>query len=69
MAKLLATELANKVATECLQCFGGYGYMEDYKIARFFRDSRIGTIGGGTSEVMREIIAKMIIDGQEYEEA
>ena len=69
MAKLLGTELANKVATECLQFFGGYGYMEDYKMARFFRDSRIGTIGGGTSEVMREIIAKMVIDGQEYDEA
>jgi len=69
MAKLLGTELANKVATECLQFFGGYGFMEDYKMARFFRDSRIGTIGGGTSEVMREIIAKMIIDGQEYDEA
>ncbi len=58
MAKLLSTELADKVMTECLQCFGGYGYMEEYKIARMFRDSRIGTIGGGTSEIMREIIAK-----------
>lgn len=69
MAKLLTTELANKVATECLQMFGGYGYMEDYKMARVFRDARIGTIGGGTSEVMREIISKMVIDGQEYQEA
>lgn len=68
MAKLLGTELYNKVATECLQFFGGYGYMEDYKIARVFRDARIGTIGAGTSEVMREIIAKMLIDGQEYTE-
>lgn len=69
MAKLLGTELCNKVADQCLQFFGGYGYMEDYKIARVFRDARIGTIGGGTSEIMREIIAKMIIDGQEYEES
>lgn len=67
MAKLLGTELCNKVATECLQFFGGYGFMEDYKMARVFRDARIGTIGAGTSEVMREIIAKMVIDGQEYE--
>lgn len=67
MAKLLGTELCNKVATECLQFFGGYGYMEDYKMARVFRDARIGTIGAGTSEVMREIISKMVIDGQEYE--
>ena len=66
MAKLLATELSNKVVDQCLQFFGGYGYMEDYKIARMFRDSRIGTIGGGTSEIMREIIAKMVIDDRSY---
>jgi alkylation response protein AidB-like acyl-CoA dehydrogenase len=69
MAKLLSTELANKVMTECLQFFGGYGYMEEYKIARMFRDSRIGTIGGGTSEIMREIIAKMVIDDKSYASA
>lgn len=69
MAKLLATELANKVATECLQFFGGYGYMEEYKMARAFRDTRVGTIGAGTSEVMREIISKMVIDGQAYEQS
>jgi hypothetical protein len=66
MAKLMSTELSDKVMTECLQCFGGYGYMEDYKIARMFRDSRLGTIGGGTSEIMRELLAKMIIDQVRY---
>lgn len=66
MAKLLATELSDKVAYQCLQSFGGYGYMEEYKIARMFRDSRIGTIGGGTSEIMREIIARMVIDDKNY---
>lgn len=66
MAKLLATQLADKVATECLQMFGGYGYMEDYPLARMFRDARLGQIGGGTSEIMCEIIAKMMIDGQGY---
>ncbi|WP_366888106.1 acyl-CoA dehydrogenase family protein [uncultured Aquimarina sp.] len=69
MAKLLATELSDKTMTQCLQSFGGYGYMEDFKIARMFRDSRIGTIGGGTSEIMREIIAKMVIDDVSYEQA
>lgn len=69
MAKLLATELSDKVMTQCLQMFGGYGYMEEYKIARMFRDSRIGTIGGGTSEIMREIIAKMVIDDKNYQSA
>lgn len=60
MAKLLATELSDKVMTECLQCYGGYGFMEDYPLARLFRDSRLGTIGGGTSEIMRELIAKFV---------
>ncbi|MCP4439948.1 MAG: acyl-CoA dehydrogenase [Aureispira sp.] len=66
MAKLMATELSDKVMTECLQCFGGYGFMEEYKIARMFRDSRLGTIGGGTSEIMCEIIAKMVMDDVNY---
>ena len=51
------------------QFFGGYGYMEEYKMARMFRDSRIGTIGGGTSEIMREIIAKMVIDDKSYQKS
>ncbi|MCO5249371.1 MAG: acyl-CoA dehydrogenase family protein [Chitinophagales bacterium] len=67
MSKLLSTELADKVAYQCLQFLGGYGYMEDYKMARAFRDTRLGTIGGGTSEIMREIISKMIIDDVSYQ--
>jgi hypothetical protein len=67
MSKLLSTELSDKVMYQCLQMFGGYGYMEDYKMARMFRDSRLGTIGGGTSEIMREIIAKMVIDTVAYQ--
>lgn len=66
IAKLLSTEFADKCMYQCLQNFGGYGYMEEYKIARAFRDARIGTIGGGTSEIMREIIAKMLIDDVSY---
>ena len=69
MAKFLATELSDKVMYQCLQHFGGYGFTEEFKIARMFRDSRIGTIGGGTSEIMREIISKMIIDEVSYEAA
>ncbi|MCB0513611.1 MAG: SCP2 sterol-binding domain-containing protein, partial [Bacteroidetes bacterium] len=69
ISKLLASELADKTAYQVLQFFGGYGYMEEYKIARAFRDSRIGTIGGGTSEIMREIIAKMVIDDTNYNRA
>jgi putative sterol carrier protein len=67
MVKYLATELSDKVAYQCLQMFGGYGYMEEYKMARFFRDSRLGTIGGGSSEIMLEIISKMVIDDIDYQ--
>ena len=63
MAKLLATELSKKTADECLQFFGGFGTVEEYPIERFFRDSRFGTIVAGTSEIMREVIAKAAIDG------
>lgn len=69
MVKLLTTELGKKAADVCLQYFGGYGYMEEYPIARYYRDARVGTIVGGTSEIMREILAKMVIDGISYESA
>jgi len=63
MAKLLATELAKRTADECLQFFGGYGTVEEFPMERFFRDARFGTIVAGTSEIMREVIAKSAIDG------
>ncbi|NJY63360.1 acyl-CoA dehydrogenase [Salinimicrobium sp. CDJ15-81-2] len=69
MSKLLSTRIADEVIYKCLQFLGGYGYMEDYPLARLSRDSRLGPIGGGTSEILREIIAKMIIDGKEYKPA
>jgi alkylation response protein AidB-like acyl-CoA dehydrogenase len=69
MSKLLSTKMADKVIYESLQMLGGYGYMEDYPLARLYRDSRLGPIGGGTSEILREIIAKMIIDKKEYKPA
>ena len=69
MAKLTATKMADKVIYECLQLLGGYGYMEDYPMARLLRDSRLGPIGGGTSEILKEIIAKIIIDKKDYKPA
>ncbi len=69
MSKLLSTKIADEVIYECLQFLGGYGYMEEYPLARLLRDSRLGPIGGGTSEILREIIAKMIIDKKEYKPA
>lgn len=58
MAKLYCGEVANRVMDRCLQFHGGMGYMEEYFIARAWRDTRLITIGGGTSEIMKEIIAK-----------
>jgi len=69
ISKLRSTKMADEVAYECLQFLGGYGYMEDYPMARLLRDSRLGPIGGGTSEILREIIAKMVIDKKEYRPA
>ena len=59
MAKLFCTETAVEISTRCLQVYGGYGYIEEYEIARSFRDTRLWTIGGGTSEIMKEIISKL----------
>jgi hypothetical protein len=69
MSKLISTRVADEVANECLQLLGGYGYIEEYPLARNLRDSRLGPIGGGTSEILREIIAKMVIDGKDYKPA
>ncbi|WP_295983572.1 acyl-CoA dehydrogenase family protein [uncultured Algibacter sp.] len=69
MSKLKSTKMADEVIYQCLQFLGGYGYMEEYPMARLLRDSRLGPIGGGTSEILREIIAKIIIDKKEYRPA
>jgi alkylation response protein AidB-like acyl-CoA dehydrogenase len=58
MAKWFATELAFTVADEALQAHGGYGYVMEYPIQRAWRDARLGPIGGGTTEVMKEIIGR-----------
>lgn len=69
MSKLLSTKMADEVIYDALQLLGGYGYMEEYPMARLLRDSRLGPIGGGTSEILKEIIAKMVIDGKQYKPA
>ncbi len=61
MAKLHTTELQGVVADECLQLFGGYGYMIEYRIAREYADARAQRIYGGTSEIMKEIISRELI--------
>ncbi len=58
MAKLYTSELSQKVAYDCMQIFGGFAYTTEYPIGRMWRDLRLNTIGAGTSEIMKEIIAK-----------
>jgi alkylation response protein AidB-like acyl-CoA dehydrogenase len=60
MAKWWTTELQNKVMDRCLQLHGGYGYMSEYPIAQAFVDSRVQTIYGGTTEIMKEIIGRSL---------
>jgi acyl-CoA dehydrogenase len=60
MCKAFCADVACEVADECLQIHGGYGYVEEYDIARFYRDIRLWKIGAGTTEVMYEIIAKRL---------
>ncbi len=60
-AKLITTELQGRVMDECLQFFGGWGYMWEYPIARAYADARMCRIGGGTAEVMRQIIANSLL--------
>jgi acyl-CoA dehydrogenase len=61
MVKLFTAEMVNRVAYGCVQLHGGYGYMREYPVERFARDARLMTIGGGTSEIMKDIIAKAIV--------
>ncbi len=61
MAKLFASETAVRVANEAVQIFGGYGYTKDFPAERFYRDAKLCTIGEGTSEIQRVVIARQII--------
>ncbi len=64
MAKLFASETANRIATKALQIHGGYGYIQEYNVERHFRDARITEIYEGTSEIMRLVIANNILKGK-----
>jgi acyl-CoA dehydrogenase len=61
MAKMLTTEMECKVIDDALQMFGGFGYMQEYPIARFYVDARVQRIYGGTTEIMKEIISRKIL--------
>jgi len=61
MAKLYASEVGVRVAEECVQIHGGYGYIKDYPAEKYWRDSKLCTIGEGTSEIQRTVIARQIL--------
>ena len=61
LCKLAASEMQGRVADKCLQLFGGYGYMREYKISRAFLDARVQRIYGGTSEIMKELISRDLV--------
>ena len=61
MAKVFASEMANKVAYKALQIHGGYGYIKEFPVERYYRDARVFTIYEGTSEIQRVVIANHVI--------
>ena len=63
MAKYYASEVAVKAATECVQIFGGYGYVKDFPAEKYYRDSKLCTIGEGTSEIQKLVISREILRG------
>mgnify|MGYP003965040613 CR=1 FL=1 len=63
MGKLFASETAMWVTTQAIQVHGGYGYIKEYDVERFFRDAKVLEIGEGTSEVQRIIISREILKG------
>ena len=67
IAKAFNCEESFNVINDALQIHGGWGYMEDYGIARSFRDIRLMTVGAGTTEIMHEIISKIVIDEVKHE--
>jgi alkylation response protein AidB-like acyl-CoA dehydrogenase len=63
MAKYYASEVAVRVATDAVQIFGGYGYTKDFPVEKFYRDSKLCTIGEGTSEIQKIVIAREALKG------
>ena len=64
MAKVFASEMANKVAYQALQIHGGYGYIKEFPVERYYRDARVFTLYEGTSEIQRQVIANHVIGRQ-----
>jgi alkylation response protein AidB-like acyl-CoA dehydrogenase len=65
MAKLFASEAAVPIANEALQIHGGYGFIKDYPVEKFYRDIKLCTIGEGTSEIQTLVIARQLLSPQD----
>jgi hypothetical protein len=61
MAKLFSSEVAVRIANEAVQIHGGYGFIKDYPVEKFYRDVKLCTIGEGTSEIQRLVIARQLL--------
>jgi len=64
MAKLFASEAAGRIANEAVQIHGGYGFIKDYPVEKFYRDVKLLTIGEGTSEIQKLVIARQLLKSQ-----
>ncbi len=61
MAKLFSSQVADRITSQCLELFGGYGYSKEYPAEKFYRDAKIGTIYEGTSNMQLQTIAKLLL--------
>ena len=61
MAKYFSSELAVKISSQAVQIFGGYGFVKDFPVEKFYRDSKLCTIGEGTSQIQKLVISKNIL--------
>jgi alkylation response protein AidB-like acyl-CoA dehydrogenase len=65
-AKVFNNEMSLRVTTEAVQLHGGFGFTDEYPVSRFYRGARYGTIGGGTSETLRDLIGKKIVNDTDF---
>ena len=65
MAKIYCNEMSIRVTSEAVQVHGGYGFTDAFPVSRFYRGARYGTLGGGASETLRDLIGKRIVAGQD----
>ena len=66
VAKMFCNEMAMRVTSEAVQVHGGYGYTDEYPVSRFYRGARYGSLGGGTTETLRELVGKRVMAGVDF---